>query len=165
MLGCHSIRVNADSSGPRDEQLRLCADGLHRLCEFADGHGIDVLVENHGGLSSDGRWLADLMRAADHPRAGTLPDFGNFETSPGEHYDRYRGVRELMPFAHAVSAKSFDFDVEGNETTIDYERVMRIVTDAGYAGYVGVEYEGTRLGEEDGIRATMRLLERVAAAL
>lgn len=159
-LGCHSIRVNAESAGTRDEQMRLCAEGLHRLCDFAEPHGLDVLVENHGGLSSDGGWLAGLIRATDHPRAGTLPDFGNFEVSPGVWYDRYRGVEELMPWARAVSAKSYDFDANGDETTIDYGRMMRIVTDAGYDGAVGVEYEGNQLGEDDGIRTTMRLLLR-----
>lgn len=162
-LGCHSIRVNASSSGGYDEQLRLAADGLHRLCEVADGHGIDVLVENHGGLSSNGAWLAGVMRAVDHPRAGTLPDFGNFRvrTDPEEWYDRYRGVAELMPFARAVSAKSHDFDTNGDETGTDYRRMMRIVLDADYRGWVGIEYEGDRLSEDDGIRATLRLLERV----
>ena len=165
LLGCHSIRVNAESRGERDEQRRLCADGLRRLCEVADPHGIDVLVENHGGLSSDAGWLVDVMRDVDHPRIGTLPDFGNFTVQGDERYDAYRGVRELMPYARAVSAKSFEFDAAGNETTIDYARMMRIVTEAGYAGYVGVEYEGPRLSEEDGIRATIALLERVREEL
>jgi sugar phosphate isomerase/epimerase len=166
-LGCHSIRVNAQSEGAYDEQLRLAADGLRRLCEFADGHGIGVLVENHGGLSSDGAWLAATLRAAGHPRAGALPDFGNFllRRDPEEWYDRYRGVAELMPLARAVSAKSHDFDAGGNETHTDYRRMMRIVLDAGYRGHVGVEYEGERLSEDEGIRATVRLLERVRAEL
>jgi L-ribulose-5-phosphate 3-epimerase len=162
-LGCHSIRVNAASRGGYDEQLRLAADGLRRLCELADDHGIDVLVENHGGLSSNGAWLAGVIRATDHPRAGTLPDFGNFRISadPEEWYDRYCGVAELMPFARAVSAKSHEFDERGDETGTDYRRMMRIVLDAGYRGWVGVEYEGDRLSEHDGIRATIRLLETV----
>jgi sugar phosphate isomerase/epimerase len=162
-LGCHSIRVNAQSRGSRSDQERLAADGLRRLCEYADGHGIDVIVENHGGLSSDGSWLAAVMRRVDHPRAGTLPDFGNFrvQVQPEEWYDRYRGVAELMPFAKAVSAKSHEFDASGEETGTDYERMMRVVLDAGYRGYVGIEYEGDTLPEDDGIRATLRLLERV----
>jgi sugar phosphate isomerase/epimerase len=159
-LGCHSIRVNAASAGSPDEQRRLAADGLRRLSEFADGAGLNVIVENHGGLSSDGAWLAATIREADHPRCGTLPDFGNFGS-----YDRYKGVAELMPFARAVSAKSYDFDDAGNETTIDYARMLRIVRDAGYRGWVGIEYEGKRLSEPDGILATRRLLERVRAEL
>ena len=162
-LGCHSIRVNAQSSGTRGEQVRLAADGLRRLAEHAEPMGLHVLVENHGGLSSDGAWLAAVMRAADHPRVGTLPDFGNFRVSadPEVWYDRYRGVEELMPFARAVSAKSHAFDEEGRETSTDYHRMMRIVLDAGYRGYVGIEYEGSELPEHEGILATLRLLERV----
>lgn len=164
-LGCHSIRVNAASKGTYDEQQKLAADGLQRLTEFADGHEINVLVENHGGLSSNGAWLAGVMKMVDHPRCGTLPDFGNFRLGSGKSYDRYKGVAELMPFAKAVSAKSYDFDENGNETTIDFARMMKIVVAAGYRGHVGVEYEGRRLSEEDGILATKKLLERVRTAL
>ena len=160
-LGCHSVRVNARSDGTWDEQARLAADGLARLVDYADPHGIDVIVENHGGLSSNGQWLSSVMEMADHPRLGTLPDFGNFNLGDGERYDNYQGVTEMMPYATAVSAKSHDFDADGNDTTIDFERMMRIVLDAGYRGYVGIEYEGRRLSEPDGIRATKVLLERV----
>ncbi len=160
-LGCHSIRVNAASSGSYEEQIRLAADGLRSLCEFADGHDINVIVENHGGLSSNGAWLAAVMKTVDHPRCGTLPDFGNFRIRGDEWYDMYQGVQELMPFARAVSAKSWDFDDNGNETKIDYHRMMKIVLDSGYRGWVGIEYEGRRLPEPDGILATKALLERV----
>jgi sugar phosphate isomerase/epimerase len=160
-LGCHSIRVNAQSSGTPDEQRALAADGLRRLTEFAAERGIHVLVENHGGLSSNGAWLASVIRAVDHPGCGTLPDFGNFQTAPGQWYDRYQGVAELMPYARAVSAKSHDFDAAGNETGTDFLRMLRIVTTAGYRGHVGIEYEGSRLSEPAGIRATLALLERV----
>lgn len=164
-LGCHAIRVNAQSSGTPDEQRVLAADGLRRLVEFAAPHDIDVIVENHGGFSSDGAWLASVMRAVDHPRCGTLPDFGNFHLGDGVWYDRYQGVAELMPYAKAVSAKSHAFDAEGNETGTDYARMLRIVLDAGYRGWVGIEYEGTDLPEADGIRATKALLERVRETL
>ena len=164
-LGCATIRVNAASAGSYDEQLRLAADGLRRLTEYAAGHDINVIVENHGGLSSNGAWLAAVIRRVGHPRCGTLPDFGNFRLGGGKTYDRYRGVREMMPFAKAVSAKSYDFDAQGNETTIDYLRMMKIVVDAGYHDYVGIEYEGSRLSEEEGVRATQRLLERVRVRL
>jgi sugar phosphate isomerase/epimerase len=164
-LGCHSIRVNAQSGGTPEEQRRLAADGLRRLTEFGAKHEINVIVENHGGISSNGAWLASVIRAVDHPRCGTLPDFGNFETAPGEWYDRYRGVTELMPFAKAVSAKSHDFDGAGNERHTDYARMLRIVFDAGYHGYLGIEYEGDEISEDQGIRATKALLERVRATL
>jgi sugar phosphate isomerase/epimerase len=172
LLGCHSIRVNAasDASLSDDEQQRLAADGLRRLCEFGDQHNMNVIVENHGGISSDGRWLAGLMDRVDHPRVGTLPDFGNFYlTQPAldinEHpeawYDRYQGVAELMPYAKAVSAKAQTFDAAGDCLETDYRRMMKIVLDAGYRGYVGIEYEGAVMSEPDGIRATKALLERV----
>lgn len=166
-LGCHSIRVNAQSAGDRDEQARLAADGLRALCEIADASGIDVLVENHGGLSSDGGWLAGVMRLVDHPRVGTLPDFGNFliSSDPEVWYDRYEGVRELMPFARAVSAKSHEFGPEGDEVLTDYRRMLRIVLEAGYRGYIGIEYEGSQLDEELGIIATRDLLLRVREEL
>lgn len=166
-LGCHSIRVNAASRGGYQQQLRLAADGLRRLCEFSDSRGIDILVENHGGLSSNGAWLSGVIEAVNHPRAGTLPDFGNFRTreEPEEWYNRYRGVRELMPYARAVSAKSHEFGPDGNELRTDYHRMLRIVVESGYRGHVGIEYEGDGLSEYDGIMATLRLLERVRAQL
>lgn len=174
LLGCHSIRVNAksDLGLELEEQQLLVADGLRALCEIADDYSIDVLVENHGGPSSDGKWLAGLIEKVDHPRAGTLPDFGNFlierdaeAPSGGRWYDRYIGVRELMPYAKSVSAKSYDFDDQGEDTGTDYARMMAIVLDAGYRGWVGIEYEGSTLSEPEGIRATKTLLERVRAEL
>jgi len=159
-LGCHSIRVNAASKGSFEEQQKLAADGLARLAEFAGQMEIGVIVENHGGLSSNGEWLAGVIRLVDRPTCGTLPDFGNF----GD-YDRYQGVAELMPFAKGVSAKSHDFDAEGDETRTDYRRMLKIVVEAGYRGWVGVEYEGQTLPEAEGILATKRLLERVRAEL
>ncbi|MDQ3331514.1 MAG: sugar phosphate isomerase/epimerase [Planctomycetota bacterium] len=160
-LGCHSIRVNAQSNGSFAETLPLAADGLRRVCEFADPHEINVIVENHGGLSSNGAWLASVMELVEHPRVGTLPDFGNFRLGEGKEYDRYKGVMQLMPYAKAVSAKSHDFDDRGNETHTDYQRMMGIVTGWGYDGFVGIEYEGSNLPEKEGIMATKKLLETV----
>jgi sugar phosphate isomerase/epimerase len=164
-LGCHSIRVNAASEGTREAQVELAADGLRRLSERGEAHGLNVIVENHGGLSSDGAWLSAVMKAVDHPRCGTLPDFGNFRIEGDEWYDRYQGVTELMPWAKAVSAKSHEFDADGDETRTDYRRMMKIVIDAGYSGWVGIEYEGDGLSAADGIRATKALLEKVRAEL
>jgi sugar phosphate isomerase/epimerase len=164
-LGCHSIRVNAASTGTYEEQRDRAADGLRRLSEFAAEQDIQILVENHGGLSSNAAWLAEVIRQVDLPNCGTLPDFGNFRVSEHEIYDRYRGVEELMPFARAVSAKSHDFDEAGNELHTDYLRMLQIVLAAGYRGYVGIEYEGQKLTEPEGILATKRLLERVRQEL
>jgi L-ribulose-5-phosphate 3-epimerase len=167
-LGCHSIRVNAASDRRLsfEEQQKLAADGLRRLCEFAAPHGLNVIVENHGGLSSHGQWLAGVMKLVDRKNCGTLPDFGNFRIDQNTEYDRYQGVDELMPFAKAVSAKSHDFDEHGNETATDYLKMMEIVVKKhGYRGYCGIEYEGRRLSEPEGILATKRLLERVREKL
>jgi sugar phosphate isomerase/epimerase len=159
-LGCHSIRVNAHSEGSFEEQQKLAADGLHRLAEFAAKSDIGVIVENHGGNSSNGKWLSGVMKTVGLKNCGTLPDFGNFGG-----YDRYLGVTELMPYAKGVSAKTHDFDAKGEETHTDYHKMMKIVVDAGYHGYVGIEYEGGKISEPDGIRATKKLLEKVREEL
>jgi sugar phosphate isomerase/epimerase len=164
-LGCHSIRVNAQSAGSPEEQTERAADGLRRLSEFAAKAGLNVIVENHGGLSSNGAWLAGTIKKVKLPNCGTLPDFGNFRVSKTEEYDRYKGVAELMPFAKGVSAKSHDFNDAGDEIRTDYRKMLKIVLDAGYKGYVGIEYEGGKLSEMDGIRATLKLLEKVRAEL
>jgi len=156
-LGCHSIRVNAHSAGSYDEQLKLAADGLRSLSEFATGHKLNVIVENHGGLSSNPKWLTGVMKKVNLPNCGTLPDFGNFPAD----VDRYEAVKLMMPFAKAVSAKSYDFDDKGNETRIDYHKMMRIVLDAGYDGYVGIEFEGKQANAKTSILATKRLLEEI----
>ena len=158
-LGCHSIRVNAQSRGAREEQAKLCADGLARLGEYGAKVGINVIVENHGGISSDGNWLADVMRRVNMKNVGTLPDFGNFY-----EYDRYQGVEDLMPFAKGVSAKSNDFGPDGNELNMDYYRLLNIVKQAGYRGRIGIEYEGNRLSEHHGILKTKAILEEVLRA-
>jgi sugar phosphate isomerase/epimerase len=155
-FGCHSIRVNAYSKGTPDEQRDRVADGLHRLSEFGAKLGINVIVENHGGLSSHGDWLVSVMKKVNLPNCGTLPDFGNFQD-----YDRYKAVTEMMPFAKAVSAKSHDFDAQGNCVETDYRRMLKIVADAGYRGHLGIEYEGSKLSEAEGIRATKKLIEKV----
>ena len=177
-LGCHSIRVNAQSSGTYEEQQERAADGLGKLADYGAQQGVNIIVENHGGLSSNGEWLAGVMRMVNNPALGTLPDFGNFclereaptadNPQPSgclEEYDHYQGVTELMPYAKAVSAKTYDFNEQGLEANIDYKKMMRIVLDAGYRGFVGVEYEGSGLSEEEGIKATKQLLEQVRSEL
>jgi L-ribulose-5-phosphate 3-epimerase len=159
-LGCITIRVNAESEGTPAEQQKLCADGLRRLTEYGASRDINVIVENHEGLSTHGDWLVGVIKLVNHPRCGTLPDPGNF---PG--YDRYKGLEEMMPYAKAVSAKTYDFDDRGDETTIDYRRMMRIVTGAGFHSWMGIEFEGDRLSERDGVAKTKALLERIAGEM
>ncbi len=174
VLGCHSIRVNAASDGSRsyDEQMKLAADGLRRLTEYTAKLGMNTIVENHGGLSSNGQWLSGVMKLVGNERCGTLPDFGNFaiDRKKNQWYDRYKGVKELMPFAKAVSAKSHDFDPQrpwitfSGERETDYLKMMRIVLDAGYRGYVGIESEGGG-DQQRGIDLTRDLLLRVREKL
>src|SRR4051794_7431639 len=162
-LGCHSIRVNAlsDENLSADEQAKLVIDGLRSLVEFGAKRDINVIVENHGGLSSNGKWMVKVMKGVDLPTTGTLPDFGNFPLQGPGKYDRYLGVAEMMPYAKGVSAKSYGFDAQGNETTIDYRRLVKIVVDAGYHSYLGIEYEGDKMSELEGVRATKKLLATI----
>lgn len=165
-LGCRSIRVNLHGNGTELEMQTAAVDSLGVLADFAKDFGINVIVENHGGFSSNGQWLSSTIRQVDRPNCGTLPDFGNFclkSNKSGtcvEEYDRYLGVQELLPYAKAVSAKSFDFSTLGGETTISYDRMIDLVKIANYSGYIGIEYEGDKMPAEEGILATKRLLER-----
>ncbi|MBG80930.1 MAG: xylose isomerase [Phycisphaerae bacterium] len=161
-LGCHCIRVNAQSEGSPDEQRDRCVKGFHLLMPHAEELDLDVTIENHGGLSSNGAWLASMVAAVDHPRLGTLPDFGNFilDWNTREEYDRYQGVTDLIPYAKALSAKSNDFNEAGEEIHTEYARMMKIVREGDYEGWIGIEYEGGELSEHDGIMRTRELLLR-----
>lgn len=169
-LGCHSIRVNAFGKGTPSEVMTAAVDGLGRLSSYAAEYDINVIVENHGSYSSDGSWIAEVMTKVGMENCGTLPDFGNFciKREGGatwgapcvEEYDKYKGVKEMMPFAKSVSAKAMGFKENGDEITIDYDRMMDIVLSHGFSGYVGIEYEGDDLSEKEGILATKKLLER-----
>ncbi|NLR57230.1 TIM barrel protein [Chitinophaga polysaccharea] len=180
-LGCHAIRVNAAGEGDPQEVAKRAAESLTKLATFGKEHDINVIVENHGGNSSNGKWLGGIMKTVNMPNCGTLPDLGNFcikrskpenntpeawaKTTCLEEYDRYQGVQELIPFAKGVSAKTYDFDATGNETTIDYKRILSIVKNAGFTGFIGIEYEGEKLAEEEGIRKTKELLLKVGATV
>lgn len=178
-LGCHSIRVNAAGAGSAEEVAKAATDGLRQLSEFAKGVGIGVIVENHGGNSSNGAWLSGVIAATQMDNCGTLPDFGNFcikrdkpdPNAPGvypkclEEYDRYKGVEELMKYAKGVSAKTHEFDAQGNCVETDYTKMLSIVKAAGYTGHIGIEYEGNAEDEEQGIRKTKALLERVGVTI
>jgi sugar phosphate isomerase/epimerase len=165
-LGCKSIRVNAYGKGSNEEIAKAAVEGLGKLGEFAKKTGINVIVENHGGSSSNGQWLSGVMKQVNMKNVGTLPDFGNFcitrkDGGCAESYDRYQGTKELMPFAKGVSAKTYDFDEKGNCIETDYTKILKIVKDSGFRGIAGIEYEGSKLSEYDGIKATKALLERV----
>ncbi len=174
-MGCHAIRVNLSGSTEPETWKASAVDGLTQLATYAKGKSINVIVENHGGLSSNAAMLVEVMDQVDMDNCGTLPDFGNFcirrndppngDSGCAEKYDIYKGVAELMVHAKAVSAKSHGFDADGNETEIDYVKMLQIVKDAGYTGYIGVEYEGEVLGEEAGVIATKELMLRSAKKL
>jgi L-ribulose-5-phosphate 3-epimerase len=164
-LGCHSIRTNMhpdkQPTTPAEVSVFIgrCAESFTKLCGYAKGHGLNVIIENHGGISSDPDVVVRLMKAVNLPNFGTLPDFGNFPKT----IDRYEAVAKLMPYAKGVSFKCYDFGPDGKETTIDMDKMMKIVLGAGYHNWVGIEYEGTRLAEFDGIAAGKRLLDSMLA--
>jgi sugar phosphate isomerase/epimerase len=169
-LGCHAIRVSvcnskAAGNAHEDDLANWASEGLRKLAELSGARGVDVLVENGGGVTSRGSWLSEVLNAVNHPRCGSLPDFGGFDLPGGEGHDRYKGVRELMPFARAVNARARDFDERGEETKIKFGQMLEIVTAAGYHGYVGIKYDGERLSERAGIERTKALLERAREQL
>ncbi|MEZ0608090.1 sugar phosphate isomerase/epimerase family protein [Fibrella sp. WM1] len=199
-LGCSAIRVNLGDTSkaisgvaddPADEAAKSAADGYHKLLEFAAKQKMNVIVENHFGNSTDIDWLVGVMKQVNMPNAGLLPDFGNFcrqrtqpktndikgimDTKCIQEYDRYEGVKKMMPYAKGISAKTHKFDANGNEVETDFRRMFKIIKDAGFNGYVGIEYEGGLmnaynptggyLSSTDGVKATKTLLERVRTEL
>lgn len=170
-LGAHTIRVNAAGQGSAQVVAENAAKGLKQLAEYAAPKGINVVVENHGGYSSNGAWLSEVIKSVNVESVGTLPDFGNFciERGPNwtcvEEYDKYKGIAELMPYAKGVSAKTHDFNEEGEEVHSDYMRIMQIVKDSGFEGTIGIEYEGRELSEHEGILKTKALLEKVLSKI
>jgi sugar phosphate isomerase/epimerase len=174
-LGCITIRVNAFGEGSSEEVQKASIEGLSKLSEYAAKVNINVIVENHGGYTSNGQWMAGVMKGVNKKNIGTLPDFGNFclkreggqmwGTKCIEEYDKYKGVGEMMPYAKGVSAKTYDFDDQGNCIETDYAKMLKVVKDAGFKGYMGIEYEGDKLSEDEGIKKTKALIERVGASL
>ncbi len=169
-LGCHAIRVNLRGGKDKEEAVKTSVDSLNRLSDFAKGSNINILVENHGGFSSNGDWMTKVFSQVKNQNVGTLPDFGNFCIERKgdkciDEYDRYKGMEQLLVFAKAVSAKSNFFDAQGNEKNIDYYRIMKSVKEVGYTGFVGVEFEGKAEVEEKGIQQTRDLLIKVGKQL
>lgn len=174
-LGCHSIRVNLFGDGTKAEMKIASVDSLGQLAEYASDYNVNVIVENHGGWSSDADWLTDVMQQVDRENCGVLPDFGNFcikrkdgarwEAPCVKEYNRYEGVRKMMPYAKGVSAKSYAFNEQGEETTINYKKMLQIVKNAGFTGHIGIEYEGQELSPEEGVRATKKLLTKLGQEL
>ena len=168
-LGCATVRVNLHGDGDSDAKKTASIDSLSRLGAIAGTMNINVVVENHGSDSSRGVWMAEVIKQVNRSNVGTLPDFGNFcishpwgTTQDGceEEYDRYKGVAEMLPFAKGVSAKTYDFDADGEQPLMDYKRLMDIVKKSSFEGYIGIEFEGNKGDEDDGIRKTKALLEK-----
>jgi sugar phosphate isomerase/epimerase len=163
-MNCHAIRVNLAGGKNKSDAVKASIDSLEKLSNYAASANINILVENHGGFSSDGKWMQSVFSQVNNKNCGTLPDFGNFCIERGannsckEGYDRYLGTSELMPFAKAISAKTYAFDKDGQETTIDYSRMLKMAKDSGYKGFIGIEFEGTGVSETEGIQLTRDLL-------
>lgn len=174
-MGCHSIRVNAFGAQDRAELKDALVDGLGSLCEYSQQAKINVLIENHGLLSSNADFIVEVIKEVNNPYMGTLPDFGNWCTSElwgstmGDGctsvYNHVEGVKKFLPYAKGVSAKTYDFDAQGNQPKLDYKSMLKVVKDAGYNGYIGIEYEGENLGEPEGIKASKQLIERIWSEL
>jgi sugar phosphate isomerase/epimerase len=174
-LGCRTIRVNAFGDGSAEDVQKAAIESLSQLGEYAGKENINVIVENHGHYKSDGNWMVGLMKGVNRSNVGVLPDFNNFcvkreggGTWSGkciEEYDRYKGVKQMMPYAKGASAKTIDFDANGNCVETDYVRMLQIIKDSGFKGYIGIEYEGEKLSEDEGIRKTKALLEKVTPML
>jgi sugar phosphate isomerase/epimerase len=168
-LGCRTVRVNLHGDGDSNDKRVASVDSLGRLGDFAKPMNINIVVENHGSDSSNGSWIAEVMKEVNRSNVGTLPDFGNFclshpwgttQNGCDNAYDRYKGIQEMLPFAKGVSAKTYDFDANGEQPMMDYQRLLKIVTDAGFKGYIGIEFEGNTQPEEEGIRKTKALLQK-----
>jgi sugar phosphate isomerase/epimerase len=174
-LGCRTIRVNAFGDGNADDVQKAAIESLSQLGEYAAKEGLNVIVENHGHYTSDGNWMVGLMKGVNRSNVGVLPDFNNFcvkreggGTWSGkciEEYDRYKGVKQMMPYAKGASAKTIDFDANGNCIETDYVRMLQIIKDSGFKGYIGIEDEGEKISEDEGIRKTKALLEKVTPML
>ena len=174
ILGCESIRVNAQGGGSETEVAKLASESLSKLAEFATAYNINIIVENHGGYSSNAKWLVEVIKNSGEENVGTLPDFGNFciKSKPDEfsdwggldgcavEYDKYKGVEEMLPFAKSVSAKSLNFDSDGNSIEIDFYKMIKIIKKFGYSGCISIEYEGTSHSEVEGIMLTKKLLKK-----
>jgi len=175
ILGCHSIRINAFGNGQRWELHAALADGLGALAEYGAQEGIHVLIENHGLHTSDADFIIGILKRVNNPYLGTLPDFGNWCLSAewgstgnkncSQIYDPVKGVSKFLPYAKGVSAKSYRFDTDGFDSVVDYPALLKLVKVAGYTGYIGIEYEGSDLSEEAGIRATKALINKVWKSL
>jgi sugar phosphate isomerase/epimerase len=167
LLACHSMRVNAFGDADREIYRMAIMDGMSRLADYAAKLDINIIIENHGLFSSDAALIAGIIKEVNRPNFGSFPDFGNWclsakwGTTQGDCekvYDRYKGVAELLPYAKAVSAKSYNFNENGEDTRIDYYRMMKIVKESAYDGYIGIEYEGMEKSEHEGILITRELM-------
>jgi L-ribulose-5-phosphate 3-epimerase len=174
ILGCHSIRVNAFGESDKNIFRSAIIDSMGRLSDNAAKENINIIIENHGLYSSDAKLITEIIEQVNKPNFGTLPDFGNWCLSAkwgstqgdcSEAYNRYQGVSEFLPFAKGVSAKSYDFNEKGEDTKIDYYKMLEIVKNSGFNGHIGIEYEGDILSEHEGILATKALIEKVWRSL
>lgn len=172
IMGCRLLTVNVNARrGNRDLLAARAAEGLVALTSYSGPRGITVLVENHGWYSAYPPWLVGIMETVNSPFCKLSVDLGNFCTRwdsgqcVEQQYDPYEGVALMMPHARHVSAKMLGFDERGNDVRTDYVRMLRIIRDAGYQGYIGIEYAGDQLSPDHGIRASLALLRRATSEL
>jgi sugar phosphate isomerase/epimerase len=174
-LGCATVRVNAHGTGTPEALQDACADGISKLATYAKKSNLNVIIENHGGMSGDGDWMVALMKKINMKNVGILPDFGNFCTKREggnlysgkciSEYDKYKGVKQWLPYSKGISAKTLELDQSGNCVETDYPKIFKIIKDGGFKGIIGIEYEGDKLAEVEGIRATKTLLEKTGRAV
>lgn len=169
ILGCATVRVNLHGEGSADDRKKASVDALSRLGEFAKPFQLNVVVENHGSVTSNAGWLTDVMKQVGRDNVGTLPDFGNFcishpwgtiQEGCTDMYDIYKGIQQLLPYAKGVSAKTYDFDGNGEQPLMNYKRLLDLVKASGFKGYIGIEYEGINQPEDEGVRNTQKLLKK-----
>jgi sugar phosphate isomerase/epimerase len=169
VLGCVTVRVNLHGEGSADDRKKASIDALSRLGEFAKPMQVNIVVENHGSVTSNAEWLTEVMKQVGKDNVGTLPDFGNFcishplgtiQEGCTDMYDIYKGIQQLLPYAKGVSAKTYDFDRNGEQPLMDYKRLIGIVKASGFKGYIGIEYEGINQPEDEGVRNTQKLLKK-----
>ena len=170
-IDCNFIRVNAHGDGTAEEMKNACSESIIRLADYAANKDIHILIENHGGFSSDASWLLALLDQINHKNVSLLADFDNWciEREDGKlwgspcikEYDRQKGMRELLPHSKGISIKSFDFDKDGYESKMDYPALFKIMKQSKYNDFFAIEYEGHNLDSRTGVQKTKALADKM----
>jgi sugar phosphate isomerase/epimerase len=154
-LSTQQIRI--DSGGPPempDEVLDIIVAGYNDLIPRAGEKGIEVVIENHWGASRIPENVVRILDAV--PELGLLFDTGNWPEGMRE-----TGWTLCARYARATHIKTFAFDAEGNETTVDIPRVMHILQETGYQGSWGIESVPRQGDEIEAAKKSIALVRRV----